>query len=391
MEEASRIDENILHEVVAPMLKVQNTVLICLSTNLGKDNWYSKLFQNSDPKTAPLISKLEVSLLCDDCRKFGRKPSDCNHKDHLHPPWNVAGNKDRVKIFMNNEAMYAREVLGEIMSDETCVIQEAALIRFKDRPPIQLTLKQADVVYTFIDPNGGGLGVSDMGIISLVRLPNNQICIVGMTAYPSRDVAEIVDVVQNYFIAMKQHPIYGNSEHILFVENNFGGTPYADLFVKTAQQVIDIDEFRADPRVGAGVHTDDRNKNHAVMTVIFDMFHNRVHFASEMVCAHPKELPKHIDEFHGQLSRLRRVQKGGHMAYNAKNKKTGQSDDILICFVMCHYWSFLVTKERLIDDRNRNDMLALEQAMTERMSRKMSSWSSLHRRNLPRNYRAPVY
>lgn len=371
------------------MLKVQNTVLICLSTNLGKDNWYSKLFQNSDPKTAPLISKLEVSLLCDDCRKFGRKPSDCNHKDHLHPPWNIAGNKDRVKIFMNNEAMYAREVLGEIMSDETCVIQEAALLRFKERPPIQLTLDQADVVYTFIDPNGGGS--SDMGIMSLVRLPNNQICIVGISAYPSRDIAELKDVVQNYFVAMKQHPVFGRAEQILFVENNYGGTPYADLFVKTAQQVIDIDEFRADPRVGAGVHTDDRNKNHAVMTVIFDMFHNRVHFSHEMISAKPDKIPEDIDKFHAQLSRLRRVQRGGHMSYTAKTRKNGESDDLLITFVMGHYWSFLVTKERLIDDRHNDDMLALEQAMTERMSRKISSWSSLHRRNLPRNYNAPVY
>ena len=71
LEEASRIDKGILHEVIAPMMKVGNSVLIALSTHLGESNYYTKLFESNHPATKRLFLRLRVELMCAMCKRNG--------------------------------------------------------------------------------------------------------------------------------------------------------------------------------------------------------------------------------------------------------------------------------------------------------------------------------
>lgn len=58
LEEAARIPRDILEEVIAPMLKMKNSVFIGLSTNMGRDNYFSQLFNKKGSEFDDLFLKV---------------------------------------------------------------------------------------------------------------------------------------------------------------------------------------------------------------------------------------------------------------------------------------------------------------------------------------------
>lgn len=131
------------------MLRVKNTVLIMLSTNLGKENHYSKMFERAKGEYEPLFLKKVVDLMCEDCKKQKKDPSACNHNDHRNPKWLSGSSKKRAKFFMTSQAMYAREVLGVTTSDENSLFEQwlPALV---DKPRYPIKMEISNVFYSYI-------------------------------------------------------------------------------------------------------------------------------------------------------------------------------------------------------------------------------------------------
>ncbi len=69
MEEASRLSTDVFYEVVVPLLGVNNTAVLGISTPLGEDNYYSALTGLKDENELPLFRSLSVELVCPVCRK----------------------------------------------------------------------------------------------------------------------------------------------------------------------------------------------------------------------------------------------------------------------------------------------------------------------------------
>lgn len=69
LEEAAYCDQQLIAEVVVPLLTVQSSVLICISTLLEGNNHYSRLFEIEDAAGNKMFETMQISLVCDECLK----------------------------------------------------------------------------------------------------------------------------------------------------------------------------------------------------------------------------------------------------------------------------------------------------------------------------------
>ena len=72
------MDTKVFYEVIVPLLEVENTALICISTPQDSMNFYSEMFTLKTPDGKPLFNTLEVSLVCAAC-KASENPERCPH------------------------------------------------------------------------------------------------------------------------------------------------------------------------------------------------------------------------------------------------------------------------------------------------------------------------
>jgi hypothetical protein len=341
LEEASRIEPMILEEVIAPMLKMKDSVLIALSTNLGRDNYYSKLFEKTGPPYDELFLKVHVDLMCDDCKAKKKLPTECNCNDYRHPHWNIAANKERAQILMSSEQMYAQEVLGTVMSNRSCIYDSDWLKRFRTR------VKSIDhiddlTVHTFIDPSGGGTH-SSCGICSIVRDNDGTVIVVGLASLDTKDTTDIATLMLNYFHSFTRDPVLRGAQHIMYIENNYGGSSYADLFHTCAKQVLpNIKEWNVMSGKDDGKHgvtTTREAKNSTVMSSIWMLYKDEVSFCNRMCTDKPKHMMETICNFLNQFENVhKKVRASGKWEYTGKTNR-GEQDDMWMAFIMSCYWS----------------------------------------------------
>ena len=133
LEEAAFMSIHMFHTVIVPLLELETTALICISTPMGTDNFYSQMFQMKDAAGKKLFNSIELSLVCDEC-KAGPNPADCTHMKHLLPRWKSGAKNDMVRqIYGDNTTDMLRESLG--MTTEASS-SRMGWPRFADRRPV---------------------------------------------------------------------------------------------------------------------------------------------------------------------------------------------------------------------------------------------------------------
>jgi hypothetical protein len=352
LEEASRIDGKILSEVIAPMLKVHNSVLVALSTHLGKHNYYTKLMEKKCPTLARLAIRIHIELVCAACKRDRR--TDCTHMQDLHPPWLVADNEERVRMLMGDDnEMYAQEVLGVIYGDRGAILKEEWVAQVQGKPAASLVLASHqldsyddDHIVTMIDPAGGG--ASNTAIVSIVRR-DLDVYICGMAETNAVREQELAEFLAVYWSRMEQHRQFGRARHVLCVESNYGGTLMADIIVKGAQRVFgDVVEYRA-RRDTPGVVTTHEVKSRGIMNSMCDFCANRIHVADTAIFVHTdlSPSPAVLKEFFAQCRRLRKVvlPRTGRWTYNGKTDDGGR-DDLAIAFLLASFYSLQILSQQ---------------------------------------------
>jgi len=102
-----------------PLMEMDRTSLLCISTVLGSDNFYSKLlllkastdiycltekvgltlFVSQDEQGRSFFNKFEFYLACRACMDAG-KAASCNHKMHELPHWQSGRKHQRIRAMM---------------------------------------------------------------------------------------------------------------------------------------------------------------------------------------------------------------------------------------------------------------------------------------------------
>lgn len=359
LEEAAYIPQAILTQIIAPMLKVSNSCLIGLSTHAGKENYFSKLFDKPGiEKQAVLV---RINLVCDDCQKRGRDPSQCTHMAGTNPSWLANSNPERVKLLMgDDEESYAREVLGAFWSNSSSVFQRDWLAALQDRPVRSVRYPRNSFVLTMIDPAGGGS--SSTAICSVLREPDGTLVLLGLAEAQVLEGPGQRQFVQRYMQHFARDAVLARMVHFVAVERNYGGSLGAHSFVELAREVApSVEEYQPDGLEKHGVWTGpDTNKGggHSLCWALHD---NKVHFGAYLATHHPFVLPgadaaattryaAQVDTLKKELltqlgNFTKKYKPSGSWTYTGKSDANTR-DDMAMCLLLAVYHSLMLVREQ---------------------------------------------
>ena len=107
LEEAAYCDAGLVSEVVVPLLSMQSSVLLCISTLLDGANHYSKMIALRDASGRPVFRSIQISLVCDACLATD-SPELCRHKLGSLPRWISSAKVETVRALLSEDPVRAR-------------------------------------------------------------------------------------------------------------------------------------------------------------------------------------------------------------------------------------------------------------------------------------------
>jgi hypothetical protein len=97
LEEAAYVDPGFFYETVAPLMTIDTTCFLAISTLTSEINFYTTLMRKRDKSTGlPIFTILQIQLACDACKDAG-KATECVHLLHLVPRWQSGERHRRLK------------------------------------------------------------------------------------------------------------------------------------------------------------------------------------------------------------------------------------------------------------------------------------------------------
>lgn len=169
MEEAAFISPTVFYKVVVPLLGVENTGLVGISTPGGSNNYYSILI-NQKLNGEYLFQMLAVGLSCNACQDEG-KSNSCPHRRSVLPAWKNDALQALQKAILPPE-IYAAEALGINADSKQPAFNGAEVSKAfaAKRVFIKSTIPHKGFVWIYLDPSPGGAsaGKSRMALTAFV-------------------------------------------------------------------------------------------------------------------------------------------------------------------------------------------------------------------------------
>ena len=174
LEEAAYIDEAVFNEVVIPLLEIEVTSVIAISTPSTQDNYYSKLMSLKTKRGDPVFSVFTAKRMCAICAAEGR--DSCPHIEAEKAPWKSGGKREIVEaLYGANTTLAKRELQGDVTDDLHAAYASRMVQATFDAPRVRLEdamggKASPNVIYVAIDPSGGGASKFSMVSLSLYQL-----------------------------------------------------------------------------------------------------------------------------------------------------------------------------------------------------------------------------
>jgi len=327
------------HEVIVPLLEIETTALICISTPQDSTNFYSLMFEMKDAAGELLFNQIQLQMVCEDC-KASANPQDCTHMKHLLPKWKSGAKQDMVRlIYGENSADMLRESMGVTTNDTSSIFQENWLNLFASRPTYQSSSRPT-VIFVACDPNGGGS--SQMAIVSLYQDRNN-FAICGMESHAVKGHGQVRTLLETHVRGIRA--TFPSSFIIFIPESNLGHEAS-----HMSHMLKDIPKCRSLMEKGEpGVITTHKRKELYANTAVERFAAESVYYAEKFVCMNPFEdanerAAKVKKMFRKQLSVYSKIVVArGKDNYNIpkivySGKDQGE-DDLVMTFQIGLYWS----------------------------------------------------
>ena len=213
MEEAAYIDESVFYEVVVPLMGVNNTAVLAISTPDDEDNYYSQLMEMTKEDCDEAIFKtIKIGLSCDDCAS--RKIKRCPHTAHRLPVWKSEHRQALTEhIMKGNEARMHRELHGRVGSRKQFVFKKHTSKMNKLAP--YRWQRKPNVLHLGIDPSGGG--ASEYAYCLVGHEDGNDV-IVAYYSIDTSDENDINSLFMALFKRLRISPIYSDCLVMVYVE-----------------------------------------------------------------------------------------------------------------------------------------------------------------------------
>ena len=318
LEEAAFMDIKMFNEVIVPLLELETTALICISTPQDSTNFYSLMFEMKDPAGNPLFNQQKIEMVCEDCKR-GPHPENCTHMKHLLPRWKSGAKQDMVKQIYGDRPLY----------------------NFINRPK-----------YVFIgcDPNGGG--DSEMCVFS-VSMEAGQFVIVGIESHHTKGYGEIRSLLVTHVTALRR--VFKSAHFIFIPESNLGlEASHMHHMLQSQPRLTSLME-RGEP----GVITTHKRKELYANYAVEQFAGDSIHFANEreFICMNPfqdanKRAVVVKKKFQQQLAFFNKIviargepEEGNPPKIVYSGKKSGP-DDTIMTMVITLYWSMMFMTNR---------------------------------------------
>ncbi len=326
------------HEVIVPLLELETTALICISTPQDSSNFYSMMFEMVDQGGEKLFNQIQISMVCEDC-KLTAHPEKCTHMKHLLPKWKSGGKQDMVRqIYGDNTEDMLRESMGVTTNDSAAIFQDDWLKVFVDRSPYT-PRNIPSFVFCACDPNGGGN--SQMAIVSLYQDQNN-FAVCGAESHAVKGHGEVRTLLEAHVRTLRTK--FPTSFIIFVPESNLGHEAS-----HMAHMLREVPRCRSLMEKGEpGVLTTHRRKELYANTAIERFASESIWYASKFVCANPfgdanKREARVKRMFRKQLSIFSKIVVPRGKEYNIpkviySGKEQG-NDDLVMTFLIGLFWS----------------------------------------------------
>tara|TARA_B110000285_G_scaffold60625_1_gene69594 strand:- start:10621 stop:12387 length:1767 start_codon:yes stop_codon:yes gene_type:complete len=338
LEEAAFMPIKMFHEVIVPLLELETTALICISTPQDSNNFYSMMFEMVDAAGDKLFNQIQISMVCEDC-KLSAHPEKCTHMKHLLPKWKSGGKQDMVRqIYGDNTEDMLRESMGVTTNDSNSLFQDDWLDLFTKRAPYTSPATPR-VIFVACDPNGGGS--SQMAIVSLYQDSNN-FAICGMESHAVKGYGEIRNLLETHVRAIRN--IFPSSWIIFVPESNLGHeASHMSHMLKDIPKCRSLME-RGEP----GVITTHKRKELYSNTAVERFASSGVWYASQFICVNPygdanargARVKRMFRKQMGIFSKIVIPRGSNHskpkIIYSGKDQG---NDDLVLTFMIALYWS----------------------------------------------------
>jgi len=340
LEEAAFMPIKMFHEVIVPLLELETTALICISTPQDSSNFYSMMFEMVDMAGEKLFNQINVSMVCEDC-KLSAHPENCTHMKHLLPKWKSGGKQDMVRqIYGDNTADMLRESMGVTTNDSSAVFDDKWLNVFASRPTYT-PANTPQYIFVAVDPNGGG--ESQMAIVSLYMDANN-FAVCGIESHAVKGHGEIRTLLEAHVRAVRA--IFRSSYIIFVPESNLGHeASHMSHMLRDVPNCRSLME-RGEP----GVITTHKRKELYTNMAVERFAGEGIWYAERFICVNPFG---DANTREARVKRMFRKQLGsfskvviprGKDGYEKpkvtySGKAAGANDDLVMTFVIGLYWS----------------------------------------------------
>ena len=340
LEEAAYLDLSVFYEIVVPLLEMETTALIAISTPSDSLNFYSEMFELKDAQGDPFFRTINVNLVCDACRAAG-KGSSCTHNQDLIPPWKSAAKLDMVRaLYADQQDLMQRESMGAITDSAKSLFKSEDVMDVM-RTTVDLPL-EPDFVFIGVDPNGGGSSM--MAIVSVV-LHEEAVYVVGIDTAPTKQHEHIEQLLLQHVRSLRGNRQLRNSHFIFLPENNLGQeAEHMRFMVRNEHRLFTVHEKQK-----AGVCTTHDRKEMMVAALLCNFNSKTLHISSQCICANPRmdantRLGQTKETMKKQLIQFRKMVIPGSQPYKVSKfvftgkAKTGMNDDLVMTLMIAVWW-----------------------------------------------------
>lgn len=370
VDEAAQVDQRLFYEVLVPLMEVGGTATICISTPLGKFNYYSQLtdVRGDDGKRVFNVFIVNGSRL---------------------PPWKTRASRARIRaIYGNRVGLFNQEIMGENDgADDNAAFDQQALERLFERPPLQPPYVVAEnTVFVSMDPNGGASASrasgSETAVVSFV-MSQGRLVITGFETHPTPGPQQPRQILYAHITALRAQPMFRNCRFMFIGEANYGNeTQLCSQFLLRRFPFTDV---LCEHSHVYGIFTNPGDPERYTLTFSNRLATDGVFMHANLVCVNPfdtqgsraQRLERTFSEFKRQMHTFRAVRivptsltSRVRVVYSGKvdkdNKRSTQlKDDMCMALLFGHFYALrFFSPLPLVRVRNHMNTLELDTVLS---------------------------
>ena len=340
------MDLAVFYEVIVPLLEMDKTALICISTPQDSLNFYSEMFDMKGPDGLALFRTIQVGLACEECLAKGMG-GECPHNTDEIPPWKSKEKFDFVKtLYGDRTDLLLRESVGTITEDQSSLFPTAWVDRFIESKE-NVDPNTMRYVVIACDPNGGG--DSQMALVSVV-FERGKMILVGVDSFAVRGHDQIESLLVQHVQALRK--IWKAAWFIFVAESNLGQeADHMRHMLSSYGYVYSVCEEGV-----SGVRTTNKRKELYSMELCKFFSQNAASVDDKLVCANPflgddkKQstmalMKKQLVSFRKIILKSTTGRSEARVCYTGKSQ--GAADDIVVTMTIAAYWGVQFLTKRI--------------------------------------------